>query len=280
MSNTGTTNEMDELTAMMAAQGLLTLPAADAPIGDEPAEITVEDEGETPAETIEAVAEIDELDAALADLAIEAAPEIEGGVETVEAGANDDLISDEALAGVMDELANEEAKHEVYAEQENTVTVEGAPDAPATATKAAKAPRAAAVPRTSRLAGSTHGAYVAAKLDDAVIEAAVDALPKKVKDKATNLVDHIKLGKELSVYTKVAVNMLKADGAISNASLVTALTNASKKSAVGVGYSIGTARSQAGQMMALFGKLGIATNDGAKGLVPNVASPLWQALAA
>jgi len=261
--------EHDELTAMMIEQGLMPAPKT---IG-EPDEIVV---GEDEIVTASGNDAIDaELDAALAELSLEVTPEIEVAPE----GSAD--ISEEVLAGIVGELEAEEARHAAYNEQETSVEGETPEVEGEVPVKAVKASRAApAAPRTSRLAGATHGAYVAAKLDDAAIAAAVDGLPKKVKDKATNLVDHIKGGKPLSVYTLIAVNMLRTDGVMTTPKLVDALVGASKKSAIGVGYSIGTARSQAGQMISLFGKLGIAKPDGAKGLVPDADNAIWQALAA
>jgi hypothetical protein len=265
--NVNAGGSFDELTAMMIEQGLM------------PGPTTSDDMPET-IEAVEAVeATTDEIDAALADLAIEAAPE--APVETLVEAESDDL-QEEDIFSVVAELEAEEAKHEVYAEQESdigeeTPAIEATP-ARSAEPKAPKESRAAPVPRSSRLAGATHGDYVAAKLDDAAIAAAVDGLPKKVKDKAANLVDHIKAGKALSIYTQVAVDMMRRDGAITNAKLVEALQASGKKD--GSGTSIGTARSQAGQMMALFGKLGLARPDGAKGLVPDADNKLWQALAA
>lgn len=297
-TNDATLNaEHDELTAMMASAGLL---ADEAPAIAGADEIMVEDEPVEAAPMTAGANIIDELEAALAQLTIEAGPAEPVAVETaVEAQGDeihdaetdslnvlrdevavnaDDILGDDDIEALVNELAVEEAKAEAYAAQGSEVEVTGnegtAPATPAVA----KPPKAPPAPRVSRLAGSTHGAYVATVMSDPALEAAVAGLPKKVKDKATNLVDHIQMGRPLSVYTRVALDMLQKDGSLSNSKLVDALTTHAKRSNPGAGYSIGTARSQAGQMMSLFGKLGICATDGAKGLVPNAESALWQKL--
>lgn len=243
----------DELTAMLAEAGLL--PNAPVTLSNEsdedlPAERLVETiiEGvETLIEGIEA-----------APLAIEEAP--------------GELIDD--VAALLDA---EEAKAEAYASQESAVEMHEAQEAPAATPRAARAPRAAsATPRTPRFSG-TPGQFVASQLGSE-FEAIVDGMPIKVREKATNLADHVASGKALSVYTQVAVDMLKTDGAVSAKKLVERLVVASKKNG-GAGYSIGTARSQAQQQMTLLAGFGVAKKSGTD-LVLDTASSIWARLTA
>lgn len=133
------------------------------------------------------------------------------------------------------------------------------------------------IKRVARFAPGGAGGYVAGLLGDSDLESRVDGLPKKVKEKAANLADHLKRGSTLSVFTQAAVNIMQAEGAISNERLVRAFTTEATKRGMTAGYSIGTARSQAGQQVSLFTKLGIGRVSEAK-IVPNVDSPIWQAL--
>jgi hypothetical protein len=284
-------NTQDPLIAEMIAAGLLSAPDADL----SPEETEEMDDAEllealelTDADADPVVvleeAELDADVAADAELsqALEGLEEVEpivAAAETVEASEELDLERLEQA------LAAQAAREEVYAEQESVVgVVTPDPTAPAAprvrkTTKASSA-TGTAPKREVRYAGTgAAGAYVASVVGDAEVEALVDVLPKKVKEKAANLVDFIHKGRSLSVFTRVAVDIMKAEGKITNERLVKAFTTEASKRGLGGGYTIGTARSQAGQQIALFGRMNLATPQGGA-LVPNDHSKLWQALAA
>lgn len=262
MDNVIVPSAHDELTAMLEGAGLL--PSAPAPVMDEVLEDVVLTDEELAG--IEAAPENVEITAS--------APSDEPAAETPE--TSEDL--GEVLDQVAAEIAQEEIKAEAYAEQESEVGLVEAPVVAPKAPKAAKRAKreGAASPRTPRFTGDPAD-FVAAKLGSEHKEV-VEKMAVKVKEKAVNLTEHLTAGKALSVYTKIAVDMLKLEGSINTTSLVNQLTVASKKNG-GVGYSIGTARSQAGQQTALLQGFGIVMRDGGK-LVPNEASPLWQKLVA
>ncbi len=234
--------QMADLMQEMAAAGLLPPPA----------EITVEDEteSETPEQDFAVTAPIPEAEL-------------------------------EALEGEL-ELAD--AKREVYAEQPaegegfvEPVMVETLPEREPEAVEvpapveAPKVERKPAAPRVSRFAIGA-GSYVAGLAGDPELAAIVDGLPKKVKDKAANLIEHVQKGKALSVYTQTAIGLVRDTGALTSKALVDAYLAQSKRSG-GEGYSIGTARSQAQQMMTLLTRLGILVKSG-DALAINHASPL------
>lgn len=232
---------------------------AELTLADEGEVIVMADEGDLP-DVVEMIEGLDEVLADESAATVEAAPADEGEAE-VDFGA------------LEQELAAQAAREEVYAEQKSEVGI---------VTPATTAPKSAssgtAPKREVRFAAGAAGSYVASVAGDAALEAAVNALPKKVKEKAANLIDFIHKGRTLSVFTRVAVDIMKVEGKLSNERLVRAFTTEASKRGVSEGYSIGTARSQAGQQIALFGRLGIAKPSGVV-LVPNADSPLWQSLA-
>lgn len=100
---------------------------------------------------------------------------------------------------------------------------------------------------------------------------AIDTLPIKIGEKATNLYAHVAKGAQLSNYTRLAINLLVADGEMTSKSL--------KDFYIARPYSEGTASSQATQMMKLLPLLGIARREGGK-LVPDIDSTLLPLLTA
>lgn len=282
-------NSNDPLIAEMIASGLIkpnaaaVVRATDEEIEDLDAALNeiVEPQGAGLIEKVETVApmgatdeavdpELAEIEAQIAEL--EAQEQSEPAVET-----EIDLDTIETA------LAAQAAREEVYAGQESTVAMIEAPVA-VTAAVSMKAPKTPKTPRTlgaaraARFGSGGAGGYVASVATDPALEAAVDALPKKVKEKAANLVDFLHKGRPLSVFTQVAVNILKEEGKFSNERLVRAFTLEATKRGMSSGYSIGTARSQAGQQVALFGRLGIARLAG-NVLVPNEDNAIWKRLA-
>lgn len=257
----------DPLIAEMLANNMIR--SADPALAA-PEEIADEEQDELLAELEaqdEAREEIDDLD----ELLVEATPE------------DDTEVHDSILEGLEEQLAAQAAREEVYAEQDSKVGIierpASAPVAVMAKPKRVSAAKATAPKREARFGTGAAGSYVASVMGDAEIATLVDGLPKKVKEKAANLVDFLHKGRPLSVFTQVAVNIMKEEGKLSNERLVRAFTTEATKRGMAAGYSIGTARSQAGQQIALFGRLGIANNAGGA-LVPNATSPIWQKLAA
>jgi hypothetical protein len=201
--------------------------------------------------------------------------------EEVEVELGDEQIGQ--VEGVIEAIEHREA---VYNAQESTVTVDsiveatpGAPvEAPAEKPKRVKkasgtpkAPSAGGGKRVARAAShGTMGAYVATVLSSSafelvegdglvdvglLIDSTIEA--KKVREKAVNCFDAAFAGKKLSVYSQIAINELRTAGAISAKRLVELYQSGPG----GKAYSIGTARSQAQQLVSVLKTLGIVTAD-------------------
>jgi hypothetical protein len=82
---------------------------------------------------------------------------------------------------------------------------------------------------------------------------------KKVAEKFDNLFQSLAAGKQPSVYTMACFNMLASKGSVEQKDLVAVLMATNSKK--GAGYNEGTARSQAGQMMALLSHVGVAKRE-------------------
>ncbi len=82
----------------------------------------------------------------------------------------------------------------------------------------------------------------------------VDNLAKKVGDKAVNLLRFHSVPNKLQNYTRLGLEHLVKNGSTSSADLTKLLQ--------GAGYTIGTARSQANQLMSLFPTLKVANRAG------------------
>ena len=78
----------------------------------------------------------------------------------------------------------------------------------------------------------------------------LDDLPKKVGEKAVNLIAHLGGGAKLSCYTEIAIKMLLDNGELTSKELFDRY--------IARPYSEGTSRSQCGQMMQLLPALGLA----------------------
>ena len=166
----------------------------------------------------------------------------------------------------------------------------------AKAAKAPATPKEPAAPRmslethsasdiiTTRLGNDHHGLFdlvigrwktpTAANLRKSMTDtlAAIDKLDKKSREKAINLFVSANNEKAPSVYTRMAVSMLESAGEFTQKSLTDFYLAA--------GYKIGTARRQAGEMVALFPVVGIVTKDAERGspCVRQDASTLYQAI--
>ena len=92
--------------------------------------------------------------------------------------------------------------------------------------------------------------------------------PVKAMDKIQNIMHWFSGGPDLSIYTRISLHSLIADKSASSNSLKLAMMSYPEKP-----YPVGTASTQAGQMMAVFPALGIAAKDG-KTLSLNADSPI------
>lgn len=196
----------------------------------------------------------DELEALLADATV--------------ATAEEEEIDDKALEEIDAQAAIAASKEEAYAEQEGEVAD---PTAKVTPISAAKKPR---TPRVSRAAGAKPSDVLAQVLDTAQLAQAaclvsgevaseeltdslmttINGLAKKVGDKAVNLLRHNENPAKLQKYTVIGLNTLIAGGDATSRTFTDALMAA--------GYTIGTARSQANQLMSLLPALKVAEKNG------------------
>ena len=207
-----------------------------------------------------------EIEALLGDL------EVPDEIVEEAAPVADVLAAEEQILGdALRELDIAEAKAEAYAEQ---IVPEGEdmntelPEPVVTATTAEVVAKEDKPKRkressegkkkseiiTSHLGAESAG-FFALEIDDAELDVAelkerekatlevIDALPKKVGEKATNLFDFLKTGEHLSVYTKIAFDLLLEKGTFTSEDLRAAM--------LAHGYTTGTSNSQAQQMMTL-----------------------------
>ena len=252
----------DVATVATSTAAIDTLADVDALLAD--LELPEPDVIETAAVTEVSESELDALESviALEDAKAEAYDEAEaGGLET----DVEPVIEGDAIAA---------AKEEAYVESAKTGTVADA--APTAADKPAKKVKEPAAPK-ARASGDIHpsAALIArlgsvdavyshlvfevgdAKLSEKDLSAecdkrlkSFDALPKKVGEKAVNLVMHLAGSSSLSVYTEIALKMLFEAGELSSKALV--------ERYMARPYSEGTSRSQAGQIMRLLKAFEIA----------------------
>lgn len=99
-----------------------------------------------------------------------------------------------------------------------------------------------------------------ASVDPAAVLTAADAMAKKVGEKFVNTVINRERPASMSVFTRLAVQALTSEGSITSNELVDLYKNCAENK--GAGYGIGTARSQASQMVQLLPALRIATRVG------------------
>ena len=98
----------------------------------------------------------------------------------------------------------------------------------------------------------------------------LDGLPKKVGEKAVNLIAHIAGGAGLSCYTRIALEMLLESGELTSKALYERYKPRP--------YSEGTSRSQCGQLMQLLPAMGIAERPVPGSLVLIKDSPIAESL--
>ena len=268
----GSLNDAD-LDNMLA--DLAFSPATDEIIGEVPLVPETEEVIETAPEVIEAAPVT--LEAEITAL-VEAAP---APVRDTTLDDLDDLLAIDLVtpaepAPMSDEesrvLDIEIAKADAYEAQaeDSTVTltsddeIEAAPAAVTTAkkAKAPKAPKAPAAPKVARDISTLEALHFATAegtaADDDAKTALIAKRPKQVKiaEKFDNVIAALAVGRAPSVYVTTCFATLDARKEVAGTDLVAALQAAD--------YTIGTARSQAGQIMELFAVLAIADRAGQK----------------
>ena len=207
-----------------------------------------------------------EIEALLGDL------EVPDEIVEEAAPVADVLDAEEQILGdALRELDIAEAKAEAYAEQvvpegedmntelpepvvaATTAEVAAKEDKPKRKRESSEGKKKSEI-ITSHLGAESAG-FFALEIDDAELDVAtlkerekatlevIDALPKKVGEKATNLFDFLKTGEHLSVYTKIAFDLLLEKSTFTSEDLRAAM--------LAHGYTVGTSNSQAQQMMTL-----------------------------
>ncbi|ENH0767112.1 MULTISPECIES: hypothetical protein [Enterobacter cloacae complex] len=131
-------------------------------------------------------------------------------------------------------------------------------------------PKKASTPRGARFTfdGKDDAFFEKAGLQREVFMKCYNEAPVKAMDKIQNIMHWFSGGPDLSVYTRISLHSLIADKTASSNSLKLAMMSYPEKP-----YPVGTASTQAGQMMAVFPALGIAAKDG-KSLTLNADSPI------
>lgn len=164
--------------------------------------------------------------------------------------------SAEIAEDVLADIESAAARQEAYNKQADTAPIAPAAPAAPAAKKARtpRAPKAPAAPKTPRVAiGSlpdeTFEIVIGAPADKAAVLAKTPA-QVKVAEKFENLFLALHAGKEPSRYVVSAFKLLKSRQTVNSAEII----NAYKVD----GLADGTARSQTGQIMALFDTVGIA----------------------
>ena len=185
--------------------------------------------------------------------------------------AEGDATSDEFLSDAVRELEIADAKAEAYAGQESVVGEDLNTELPEPIIASTTEEVAAKEEKVKRKRESSEGkkksqiitshlgaesaGFFALEIDDAELDTValkerekvtlevIDALPKKVGEKATNLFNYLKTGEHLSVYTKIAFDLLLEKTTFTSEDL--------RNKMLAEGYTTGTSNSQAQQMMQL-----------------------------
>ncbi|MCK1543357.1 hypothetical protein IVB12_15685 [Bradyrhizobium sp. 179] len=200
---------------------------------------------------------VDNMDELLSDLELEMTDE--GSEEIVEEVVT---VDEGDLAAVETLTEKEEAVASMTSEIEADATAVTAPegDKPAKAAKAPKTAKAPKQPKIERDLSAIPDEFFQLDASSAGYDkAAVIALrptQKKIAEKFDNLFASLAAGRAPSVYTMACFKVLHEKGEVTSSDLVAAMKAAASRS--GGAYSDGTARSQVGQLMNLFGAVGVA----------------------
>jgi hypothetical protein len=230
----------------------------------------------------------EDLDAELAELLSDATTTPTAHDSTVPVAASAEDIDEDDLASVEEEATAAAVRAAAYAEQEADTSggatdhMTAANDDPKPAKRGSGTSRA---PRASRAAGAKASQVLNSAMSEeeqlkvallttadvdetaalAEMKDSIDRLAKKVGDKAVNLLRYRAQPKKLQNYTRLGLELLVSQGYADSKTLTKHLQSS--------GYTIGTARSQANQLMALFPALKIANKAG-KTLAPSDESTL------
>lgn len=200
------------------------------------------------------------------DLGLDAVEDSEPVIEAAEGAIEEIVIEDVLDEETLNALGADIARTEIYEDQESTTTVDTEAAAAAkTENKTKKAPKAAGTgtPRAPKdLASLPEAIFQLESGDtaDAANKTAVMAMipgQKKIAEKFENLFSALAADKQPSTYTTIAFQALDKTGTLTSSELIAAYKTVGAKSDT-EGYNDGTARSQAGQLMALFETVKIA----------------------
>lgn len=204
----------------------------------------------------------DNMDELLADLELEMTADGDAAEEIIE------QIEDEADMNVVEALVE---KDDAISSQVSTIEADASNVTEPTEGKPAKAAKGSKTPKVSKPKIERDLSAIpdeffqldasAAGFDKAAV-IALRPTQKKVAEKFDNLFASIAAGRAPSVYTMACFKVVADKGEATSSDLVAALKATASRA--GGAYSDGTARSQAGQLMNLFGAVGIATRAGNK----------------
>jgi hypothetical protein len=196
----------------------------------------------------------DNMDDLLSDLELEMTGEGEEEV-VIEEISDGDLTAVEALTEKEDAVAAMTSE----IESDTSAVSEPTAEKPAKAAKAPKTPKESK-PKIERDLSAIADEFFQLDINGAADKQAVMALrptQKKVAEKFDNLFASLAAGRAPSVYTMACFKVLADKGEVTSSDLVAAMKAAASRS--GGAYSDGTARSQVGQLMNLFGAVGVAS---------------------
>lgn len=246
-------NDMEALLASLreAEEAEIAESETEVPEGAEviaaPAPVVVEDKPEAVTDATE-----EDLLAELSGIGEIAVPDEK--TVTAQDALDEDLLADLEMAT---------AKAEVYANQTSEAEVVTAAPVAAAATKPSKsrAAKAPSTPRTPRvkledLPDDTFQLYTSETPGPANKQVTLNARPTQVKvaEKFDNLFLSLHSAKAPSRYVVTGYKLLKANSTMTSADLIAAF--------LAEGLKDGTARSQTGQVLALFAAVGIANRSG------------------
>lgn len=203
----------------------------------------------------------DNMDELLGDLELELTGEdtAEEIVEEISA----ESVSEDDLAAV--EVLTE--KEEAIASMTSTIEGDATAVTEPTEKKVSKAktPKTPKQPKIERDLSAIADEFFQLDVNGTADKAAVIALrptQKKIAEKFDNLFAALAAGRAPSVYTMACFKVLHEKGEATSSDLVATLKATASRA--GGAYSDGTARSQAGQLMNLFGAVGVAVRNNNK----------------
>jgi hypothetical protein len=211
-------------------------------MGNPSAAAVVEEIDSMDAELAALLAESDEADALEAS-AEESTEDLEGAIESIEI---DEELEAAQAADTSEPDANAPEAEAPKRARKNTT---GMKPSEIVTTRFGESADSLLRLNTAEVA-MTNTAF-ASTLTDRV--ASFDAMPKKVGEKAINMLSFLETGATLSVYTQIAIELLVKDGSITSESL---RAKYSEK------YTKGTAGAQSSQMFHLLPAFGIAERAG------------------